>query len=79
MVKSAVDTRHAVDRVVAHTGDSVACLPLQRLGQLREALGEEAYAAVEVVAVDEAQFMEGEGGRVGAEVEGTGRMGAGEG
>lgn len=58
MVKSAVDTRHAVDRVVAHTGDSVACLPLQRLGQLREALGEEAYAAVEVVAVDEAQFME---------------------
>ncbi|KXZ56894.1 hypothetical protein GPECTOR_1g806 [Gonium pectorale] len=59
VVKSAVDTRYSVDQVVTHSGRRVPCFALQRLGQLRGRLGEEAYRAVQVVAVDEAQFLEG--------------------
>ncbi|KAG2442374.1 hypothetical protein HXX76_002460 [Chlamydomonas incerta] len=57
VVKSAVDTRYAVDHVVTHDGVRVLCVPLSRLGDLRAALGEAEYAATQVVAVDEAQFI----------------------
>ncbi|GLC38047.1 hypothetical protein PLESTB_000442600 [Pleodorina starrii] len=58
LVKSAVDTRYSADHVVTHTGDKLPCVSLSRLGGLRERMGLAEYDRTDVVAVDEAQFIE---------------------
>ncbi|GFR40671.1 hypothetical protein Agub_g1259, partial [Astrephomene gubernaculifera] len=58
VVKSSIDTRYSVDHVVSHTGQRLPCFSLARLGVLRERLGPAEYERVEVLAVDEAQFIE---------------------
>ncbi|EFJ41754.1 hypothetical protein VOLCADRAFT_84037 [Volvox carteri f. nagariensis] len=58
VVKSAVDTRYSTDHVVTHTGERLPCISLSRLGSLREQLGTAEYDKVDVVAVDEAQFID---------------------
>lgn len=65
LVKSAVDTRYSVDHVVTHNGDKRPCVSLSQLRSLRERLGTAEYDKVDVVAVDEAQFIEGEAREVG--------------
>ncbi|GIL73317.1 hypothetical protein Vretifemale_3515 [Volvox reticuliferus] len=58
VVKSVVDTRYSSNCVVTHTGDRLPCVCLARLGSLREQIGTAEYDKVDVVAVDEAQFIE---------------------
>ena len=54
---SARDTRASPGRVVAHTGQWEACVEVERLADLEAQIGASAYAAVDVIGIDEAQFM----------------------
>lgn len=54
LVKSAVDTRYAVNHVCTHTGDQLPCSAVERLLPL---LSDAAFMAHDVIAIDEAQFF----------------------
>ena len=56
-VGSSRDTRAGPGRVVAHTGQWEACVEVERLADLETRLGARAYAALDVIGIDEAQFM----------------------
>ena len=43
--------------MVAHTGQWEACVEVERLADLEAQLGASTYAAVDVIGIDEAQFM----------------------
>lgn len=58
MVKSSKDTRYAVDSVVTHDGKKFPCWALPDLMSFRRRLGDEDYAKLEVIGIDEAQFFE---------------------
>lgn len=48
-MKSAVDTRYAVNEVVAHSGDRMQCLAIASLTDIPLLLGQEAYEKVPVL------------------------------
>lgn len=58
LVKSHVDTRYAEKEVVAHSGQSMECLAITSMADIPLLLGQAAYEKVDVIAVDEAQFIQ---------------------
>lgn len=58
LVKSAKDTRYNSSAVTSHDGDSMSCVAIGRLSELKDAVGSAEYARTDVVAIDEAQFFE---------------------
>lgn len=57
LVKSCKDRRYSDDEIVSHDGASRRCNAVATLKDLRRVLGDEQWHAVDVIAVDEAQFM----------------------
>ena len=57
LVKSCKDNRYSDDEVVSHDGTARRCNAVAELEELRHVIGEEAWAATDVIAVDEAQFI----------------------
>ncbi|KAF8045401.1 hypothetical protein N665_5008s0001 [Sinapis alba] len=57
MVKSSKDTRYAKDSVVTHDGIGFPCWALPDLMSFPEIFGQDAYAKLDVIGVDEAQFF----------------------
>lgn len=62
LVKSAKDTRYNSSAVTSHDGDSMSCVAIGRLSELKDAIGSAAYASTEVLAIDEARVGPGGGG-----------------
>ncbi|ESR60979.1 Thymidine kinase [Citrus sinensis] len=58
MIKSSKDTRYAIDSVVTHDGAKLPCWALPELTSFRQKLGDDAYAKLDVIGIDEAQFFE---------------------
>ncbi|GAB4825269.1 hypothetical protein Ancab_008142 [Ancistrocladus abbreviatus] len=58
MIKSSKDTRYSIDSVVTHDGVKFPCWALPNLSSFREKFGPDAYAKLEVIGIDEAQFFE---------------------
>ncbi|KAI8004287.1 Thymidine kinase a [Camellia lanceoleosa] len=57
IIKSSKDTRYAVDSVVTHDGTKFPCWALPDLLSFRQKFGDEAYAKLDVIGIDEAQFF----------------------
>ncbi|EPS73781.1 hypothetical protein M569_00976, partial [Genlisea aurea] len=57
IIKSDKDTRYGKDSIVTHDGESLPCFPLPDLLSFRHKLSSEAYAKLDVIGVDEAQFF----------------------
>ncbi|CAL5428433.1 unnamed protein product [Camellia sinensis] len=57
IIKSSKDTRYAVDSVVTHDGAKFPCWALPDLLSFRQKFGDEAYAKLDVIGIDEAQFF----------------------
>ncbi|KAG2245789.1 hypothetical protein Bca4012_091242 [Brassica carinata] len=57
MVKSSKDTRYAKDSMVTHDGIGFPCWALPDLMSFPEIFGHDAYAKLDVIGVDEAQFF----------------------
>ncbi|GAB2274985.1 hypothetical protein Dimus_009755 [Dionaea muscipula] len=58
MIKSSKDTRYAIDSVVTHDGAKFPCWALSNLSSFAEKFGADAYAKVDIIGIDEAQFFE---------------------
>ncbi|KAI4384931.1 hypothetical protein MLD38_003015 [Melastoma candidum] len=58
MVKSNKDTRYATDAVVTHDGMRFPCWALPDLSSFDRRIGSDAYAKVDVIGIDEAQFFD---------------------
>ncbi|GAB4859355.1 hypothetical protein Ancab_010818 [Ancistrocladus abbreviatus] len=58
MIKSSKDTRYASDSVVTHDGVKFPCWALPNLLSFKEKCGADAYAKLEVIGIDEAQFFD---------------------
>lgn len=61
LVKSAVDTRYAVDEIVTHDGARAPCEPVDSLRGFQRLIGRSNYQEADVIAIDEAQFIVGLG------------------
>ncbi|KAL7253819.1 hypothetical protein ACSBR1_008207 [Camellia fascicularis] len=57
IIKSSKDTRYVVDSVVTHDGTKFPCWALPDLLSFRQKFGDEAYAKLDVIGIDEAQFF----------------------
>ncbi|XP_013724125.2 thymidine kinase a [Brassica napus] len=57
MVKSSKDTRYAKDSVVTHDGIGFPCWTLPDLMSFPDIFGQDAYAKLDVIGIDEAQFF----------------------
>ncbi|KAG5416419.1 hypothetical protein IGI04_003986 [Brassica rapa subsp. trilocularis] len=57
MVKSSKDTRYAKDSVVTHDEIGFPCWALPDLMSFQDILGQDAYAKLDVIGIDEAQFF----------------------
>ncbi|XP_028092887.1 thymidine kinase a-like, partial [Camellia sinensis] len=57
IIKSTKDTRYAVDSVVTHDGTKFPYWALPDLLSFRQKFGDEAYAKLDVVGIDEVQFF----------------------
>ncbi|GAB2228781.1 hypothetical protein Drorol1_Dr00022911 [Drosera rotundifolia] len=57
MIKSSKDTRYAIDSVVTHDGIKFPCWALPNLSSFAEKFGAEAYAQLDIIGIDEAQFF----------------------
>ncbi|CAH8356393.1 unnamed protein product [Eruca vesicaria subsp. sativa] len=57
MVKSSKDTRYAKDSVVTHDGIGFPCWALPDLMSFPDIFGHDAYAKLDVIGIDEAQFF----------------------
>ncbi|GMG98745.1 hypothetical protein Nepgr_000585 [Nepenthes gracilis] len=58
MIKSSKDVRYAIDSVVSHDGAKFPCWALPDLSSFRDKFGGDAYARLDVIGIDEAQFFE---------------------
>lgn len=67
IVKPAVDSRHAADRVVSHSGLSSSAITLERSADLLPA-----SSGIEWIGVDEAQFFDGDLAEVISRLTGAG-------
>jgi thymidine kinase len=54
--KPAIDMRYAVEKVTSHAGSDFAAIPVEKAAEIRNRLDKETT----VVAIDEAQFFDGE-------------------
>eukprot|EP00250_Pteridium_aquilinum_P000445 c10488_g1_i1 orf=550-1284(-) len=57
MVKSDKDTRYGLAAVVSHDGMQMPCWAVPSLASFRDQIGEEAYAKLDIIGIDEAQFL----------------------
>ncbi|XP_051140100.1 thymidine kinase a-like [Andrographis paniculata] len=57
MIKSIKDTRYAVDAVVTHDGANFPCWALSDLLSFKHKIGADAYARLDLIGIDEAQFF----------------------
>ena len=57
LVKSCKDSRYSNDEIVSHNGTARHCNPVARLSDLRNTIGDEKWNAIDVIAIDEAQFI----------------------
>lgn len=58
IIKSNKDTRYGLDSIVTHDGVKLPCWALADLSSFRKKVGLEAYAQIDVIGIDEAQFFE---------------------
>ena len=57
LVKSSKDARYSEDEIVSHDGTKRRCDSVTKLGDLRKIIGEDRWVEIDVLAVDEAQFI----------------------
>ena len=57
LVKSSKDARYSEDEIVSHDGTKRRCDSVTKLGDLRDIIGEDRWVEIDVLAVDEAQFI----------------------
>ncbi|KAG2688567.1 hypothetical protein I3843_09G102800 [Carya illinoinensis] len=58
LIKSNKDTRYGLDAIVTHDGVKLPCWALADLSSFRQKFGPDAYAQLDVIGIDEAQFFE---------------------
>ncbi|TQD82507.1 hypothetical protein C1H46_031943 [Malus baccata] len=58
IIKSIKDTRYGLDSIVTHDGVKLPCWPLKDLSSFKQKFTPEAYAKLDVIGIDEAQFFE---------------------
>ncbi|KAH7293852.1 hypothetical protein KP509_28G045300 [Ceratopteris richardii] len=57
LVKSNKDTRYGISSVVSHDGKHMPCWAVPSLESFRSQIGEEQYANIDLIGIDEAQFF----------------------
>ena len=58
LVKSEVDVRYSTDKIASHNGGANrSCIPVTMLNELTDILSKEQLADIDVIAIDEAQFL----------------------
>lgn len=57
LVKSDKDTRYGLSSIVSHDGRQMPCWAVPSLASFRSQIGEEEYAKVDLIGIDEAQFF----------------------
>ncbi|KAH7297871.1 hypothetical protein KP509_25G016400 [Ceratopteris richardii] len=57
LVKSDKDTRYGLSSVVSHDGRHMPCWAVPSLASFRSQIGEEKYAKLDIIGIDEAQFL----------------------